>query len=216
MKIPTSKAAETILAEAERMNPGPWIKHSRLAGECAGKIAIKSKTLDPEAAGILGMLHDIGRRFGVTDMKHVLDGYRFMNELGYQDSARICLTHSFQVQHIDSYLGGDDISTAEKQYLETELMKIEYDDYDRLIQLCDAIAYPKGVTLIETRLVDVTLRRGFNAYTVRKWKEIFKLKQYFEQKCGESIYRILGVDSLPPDISIPEENKRNKFTGETV
>lgn len=196
MKIPTLSNSYEMLAEAEKINPGPWIIHSKLTGECARKIAEKCDNIEPEAAFILGMLHDIGRRFGVTDMKHVLDGYRFLNGLGYEDCARICLTHSFQYQHIDSYLGGADLTKEEKKYLEDKLMEIEYNDYDRLIQFCDALAYPKGVTLIETRLVDVTLRRGFNDYTVRKWTEIFKLKEYFEEKTRSNIYTLLGVEKF--------------------
>lgn len=193
MKIPTLNIAQEILDEAEKMNPGPWIVHSKLTGECARKIAEKCDAIEPESAYILGMLHDIGRRFGITDMKHVLDGYRFMNELGYEDSARICLTHSFQYHNIDSYLGGADLTAKEKRYLEDKLMEVEYNDYDRLIQLCDALAYPKGITLIEIRLVDVTLRRGFNDYTVKKWNEIFKLKDYFEEKTRSNLYTLLGV-----------------------
>ena len=33
--LPTRKEAERLLAEAEKCNPGPWGKHSRVAAHCA-------------------------------------------------------------------------------------------------------------------------------------------------------------------------------------
>ena len=61
MKIPTLGQTEAYLEEAERMNPGRWIPHSRYVGEAARVIATHHPELDPESAYILGCLHDIGR-----------------------------------------------------------------------------------------------------------------------------------------------------------
>ena len=33
----------------------------------------------------MGLLHDIGRREGVTGMRHTLDGYRYLLEQGFDD-----------------------------------------------------------------------------------------------------------------------------------
>jgi len=62
-----------------------------------------------------------------------------------------------------------------------------------LIQLCDAISFPNGPTYIEKRLVDVVLRRGFNEVTIPKWKALFKLKQYFDNKANMDIYKLLQM-----------------------
>ena len=46
--------------------------------------------LDPEVAYVLGLLHDIGRcrtARGVPDVRHVLNGYAQLTELGYEDAA---------------------------------------------------------------------------------------------------------------------------------
>ena len=51
--------------------------------------------MNPDAAYVMGLLHDIGRREGIMDMRHIYAGYLFMSSLGYDDSARICLTHCF-------------------------------------------------------------------------------------------------------------------------
>lgn len=193
MKVPTVAEAKKLLSEAEKLNSGLWIAHNRTAGFCASAIAEKCDNLNPEYAYVLGLLHDIGRREGVSDMKHIIDGYRFMKSMGYDDSARICLTHSFPYKNINSYNGKNDCSEEETEFIQTFLENTEYDDYDRLIQLCDAISFPDGATFLEKRLVDVVMRRGFNDYTLQKWKAFFELKEYFDNKTQTDIYKILNV-----------------------
>ncbi|MGN0501579.1 MAG: HD domain-containing protein [Ruminococcus sp.] len=193
MKVPSVSDAEKFLKEAERLNSGLWIAHNRTAGFCARAIAEKCDSLNPEYAYVLGLLHDIGRREGVTDMKHIIDGYNFMISMGYDDSARICLTHSFPDKNIKSYNGKNDCNKNETEFILSFLENREYDDYDRLIQLCDAISFPSGAAFIEKRLVDVVMRRGFNDYTVQKWKAFFELKKYFDNKTLTDIYKILNV-----------------------
>lgn len=60
----------------------------------------------------------------------------------------------------------------------------------RLIQLCDALSLPAGVVSMESRLIDVALRHGFNDYTAEKWKAFYRLKAYFDCKMGGNIYTI--------------------------
>ena len=47
------------------------------------KIASACGDMDVEKAYILGLLHDIGREFGVRHLGHVYDGYVYMKSLGY-------------------------------------------------------------------------------------------------------------------------------------
>jgi hypothetical protein len=76
------------------------------------------------------------------------------------------------------------------------LARIEYSPYDRLIQLCDALALPDGFCLIEKRLLEVALRRGVNSFTVEKWKAFLEVQREFEDVIGCSIYSLLpGVVS---------------------
>ena len=103
--LPTRERAEALLEEAEACNPGPWGNHSRTAAHCAEKIAQACGNLDPDKAYILGLLHDIGRKFGVRHLGHVSDGYSYMMSLGYDEAARICLTHSFHSQSMEDYIG---------------------------------------------------------------------------------------------------------------
>lgn len=90
---PTRNEAMRLLEEAEKMNPGPWGDHSRTVAHCAECIAAKSG-LDAEKAYVVGLLHDIGRRFGKRHLGHVSDGYSYMMSLGYDEPARVCLIFS--------------------------------------------------------------------------------------------------------------------------
>ena len=191
MTIPTRQQAEDYLAEAKSLNPGPWVAHSIQVGQAAHRIAIAHPTLDPERAYILGLLHDIGRREGVFHMRHVLDGYNFLIAEGYSEAARICLTHSYPIPDVGARSGKWDATAAEEACLADFLAKIEYTPYDRLIQLCDAICLPRGPVLIEKRLLDVTLRHGFNDFTTRKWQAFFDIQQEFETALGRSVYSLL-------------------------
>ncbi len=74
MGYPDRQKAEEILREAESCNPGPWGNHSRTAAHCAEKITELSG-MDTEKAYVLGLLHDIGRKFGVRHLGHVSEGY---------------------------------------------------------------------------------------------------------------------------------------------
>jgi hypothetical protein len=191
MLLPSQSEAETLLTEAEHLNPGPWVAHSRLVAAAAEAIATACGDLDTHTAHTVGLLHDIGRRFGVSGARHVMDGYRYLSSKGYAVPARVCLTHSYPYQHVDSIFGADDLTPVEHAELDHLLMSIEYDDFDRLIQLCDSLAMASGYVLIEKRLVDVLLRYGPNEYIVPKWRAIMDLKAYFDRRVRGSIYHLL-------------------------
>lgn len=105
LSIPPLSEAEAILAEAEKMNPGPWVQHSIFAAQAAKLIADNCPMLDPEKAYVLGLLHDIGRRYGITNMRHSIDGYTYAMQNGYDDLGKICITHSFQTRNIQEAFG---------------------------------------------------------------------------------------------------------------
>ena len=192
--IPTRQEAERLLREAERRNPGPWGNHSRVAAHCAEKIAAACEGMDAEKAYILGLLHDIGRKFGGRHLGHVSDGYTYMMSLGYDEAARICLTHSFNNMTTDEYIGKFDTTGEELALIRTELSRVAADDYDRLIQLCDSLAGSGRVMNIEDRMNDV--RRRYGNYPQPKWDSNMRLKAYFEEKAGTSIYDLVEKDTF--------------------
>jgi len=191
MNIPSLELAETFIKEAQELNPGPWVQHSFFVGKAAEAIAGHHPKLNSQFAFILGYLHDIGRRAGTADMRHTLDGYYFLIEQGFDSAARICITHVFPLKHINSVAGKWDCTKQELRFLEDYLSGIEFDEYDRLIQLCDAIALPSGYCLVEKRLMDVALRRGVNEFSVPRWMAFLEIQKEFEDAIGQSIYRVL-------------------------
>jgi hypothetical protein len=191
LKFPSRGETEALLDEAGILNPGPWTAHSRYAALAAETIAERCSELDPQKAYILGCLHDIGRRVGVTGMRHVIDGYHFLSSRGFEDAARICLTHSYPIKVAASGFGGWDGSEEELQFVQDFLDRNEYTLYDRLIQLCDSLALPTGFCLLEKRMVDVVMRYGFNEYAIPKWQAYFDIKREFDRATGGSIYNLL-------------------------
>jgi len=192
MDLPDLKSARAYLRSAEACNPGPWAAHSRNVAAAARIIAERHPDLDPEAAQVLGLLHDIGRREGVTGMRHVYDGRAYLLAEGWPDAARICLTHSFPYQDVRAASSRWDCTEAEIDELKAALEACRYDDYDRLVQLCDSIAIPEGFCLMEKRLVDVVLRyKNFDEFTLLKWEAYFKIKADLETRIGTSIYDLL-------------------------
>lgn len=192
MRIPDIREAISLLEYAETKNRGPWVAHSYCVADCARRIARACKELDEEAAYVMGLLHDIGRIEGFSYMHHIISGYNFLKERGYTDAAKVSLTHSFPTQDIRAYIGQLDCSEEEVAFVKDFLSKTVFDDYDRLIQLCDSIALPQGPCLMEKRLVDVVLRYDkLNSFIITKWRKYFELKDYFELKIGKSVYILL-------------------------
>jgi putative nucleotidyltransferase with HDIG domain len=115
-KILNKETADELLAWAGKKNPGKWIEHSYNVARSAETIA-KDCSLDSNFAYILGLLHDIGRYEGITNLRHVYAGYNLMNEKGYNDIAKICLTHSFPYKNFGAFQGNIDCTLEEINYL---------------------------------------------------------------------------------------------------
>jgi HD domain len=194
--VPTVDQARAYLQEASDLNPGPWVRHIEYVAMAARAIAEHDPRLDPERAYVLGLLHDIGRRTGgpnVADVRHLLDGFAFMRTEGFEGCARVCLTHSFPspIKDVRAFASAWDCPTEERDFVQSYLNAVEYSAYDRLIQLCDALAQPTGFCLIEKRLVEVALRHGFNEFTLAKWRAYLGLRQEFDEATSTSVYRRL-------------------------
>lgn len=195
--IPSREEAFRLVKEGLKLNPGPWGRHCLTAAHCAEKIAAACGDMDAERAYILGLLHDIGRTFGVRHLGHVSDGFSYMKRLGYDEVAQVCLTHSFNNHTVEEYIGRFDVSEEELTLIKTELAKTEYDEYDRLIQLCDALAGADGVLDIEERMGDV--KRRYGSFPQDKWNANLALKKHFEEKMGKDIYTVCEKESFVPE-----------------
>lgn len=190
MKL-TCTTAEKALGEAYASNPGPWADHSRYVALACRNIAERCPHLDADTAYIYGLLHDIGRYAGITSERHLIDGYRYCMERGWEKAAQICISHAFMVKDISSSIGVFDMSPEDKEFMADFVKTAVYDDYDYLVQLCDALALPTGFCLLEKRFVDVAIRYGTHPATVDRWKAVLGIKVHFEKIMGCSIYDVL-------------------------
>ena len=187
--LPAADEAMRELEIAGKLNPGPWVKHSINVGIAAKNIAGKIPAMDPEKAYIVGLLHDIGRRVGIVDIPtHICEGYRYCMEKGWDEAARICMTHSYlRMRDEFSYEPENDQEKAIKAFI----LNCEADNYDRLIQLCDSLAVDYGFVILEKRFVDVTRRYGIMEGYIRGWETAFAIKESFEKEMGCSVYDVL-------------------------
>lgn len=156
--LPTIEEAEKELKLAEELNPGPWVKHSINVGIAARNIARKLSNLNENKAYIIGLLHDIGRRVGIVNIpKHVYEGYKYSTDKGWDEVAKICMTHSYPLMKEEFNY---EPITEEERSIKEYILQCEEDDYDKLIQICDALATDYGFVILEKRFVDVTRRYG--------------------------------------------------------
>ena len=184
--------AEHLLAEAGNLNPGAWIPHCRFTARAAEGIARRCE-LNPDLAYTLGLLHDIGRRFGVCKIRHSYEGFCFLNSLGYPVHARICITHSYNLKDMAIFDHQNDYLPGEQSFVSDFIHAAEYDDYDRLIQLSDCLALPDRVCRLEDRIADILSRtENPNELFRRNLHEKYRLLEYFREKSGsdlEFLYR---------------------------
>ena len=178
--------ANQIFKEACELNKGDWIEHSEYVANLARKIAMKSG-LNSEKAYILGLLHDIGRRNGIVQARHAIEGYKYMVDK-CEEIARICLTHTFQYKDVMGIYDTWDCSEEEVEMVKDYLEHTTYDDYDKLIQFCDAVSLAKGYCIAEQKMVSSVLRFGFKETTIAKWQATLSLKSYWDSKVSGNVY----------------------------
>lgn len=208
--LPSIETAKAELALAGELNPGPWTAHSENVGLAARNIAERLPDLDPEKAQVLGLLHDIGRRVGVVSIpRHVAEGYRYAMGRGWEEAARICMTHSYPL------MAGDwdrEPEAPEEIEIKNYILNCQADDYDRLIQLCDGLAMDFGFCILEKRLVDVARRYGLAENTLARWNAFFAIKDGFEARMGCSVYDCLPdigrTTLITPSPWKPKEERR--------
>ncbi len=197
MEILDLERAEYELEKAYKSNPTPWAVHSKYVAKAARIISSEynkkstNKKLDEDNSYIFGLLHDIGRYTGISVERHLIDGYKYCINYGWDKMAQICITHAFMIQDVNTSIGAFDMSEDDYNFIKNFVANAVYDDYDLLIQLCDCLALPSGFCLLEKRFVDAALRYGTFPQSALRWKKVFEIKEYFEKTIGTSIYNLL-------------------------
>lgn len=173
-----------------------YVFHTRGVARFAKIIAEKVPALDAQKAYVLGLLHDFGKRINEREENrfHAREGYEEMMALGYDDIARICLTHTFHIKDFsdDEYNYPADWLCWAKE----KLAPLVYDDYDRLIQLCDMLTEGFNFVTIEQRADGIAGRYHLSARQKQNLiRDALPLKQHFDILCGEDVYALLQIKS---------------------
>ncbi|MEE6207941.1 MAG: HD domain-containing protein [Alphaproteobacteria bacterium] len=162
-------------------------------------------TLDPDTAYVLGLLHDIGRIKDetVTNIPHGIEGFNYLSKNGYPKLAPICLTHCFITKDIDiadypAY--SPELLKQVKEYLDG----IEYNDYDRVIQMADMFSRGKEILSIRQRLEKNKSFYHINHETYGE--SVYALRDYLNKK-----YEI-NVEKIVSDLFAPKTDSIYMFT----
>ncbi|AHC14862.1 HD domain-containing protein [Salinispira pacifica] len=190
----SKEQAHYLLHEAEGHNPGPWVGHSQHVALAAQAIAFHAG-MDSLLAYTLGLLHDIGRRNGVYKIRHSIDGYRYLESLGLHHHARISITHCYTLKNMAQYNHMDDFSRSERSFVAKYIREQEYDDYDRLIQLCDFLGLPDRICRVEERIADILSRNpDAGPAHMENMKYKYRLQRHFELRMGMSLQTLFAPE----------------------
>lgn len=168
--------------------------HSLAVAFISARLAAHIPGLNTEKAYVLGLLHDYGEVISRTDsaLFHGTSGYDEMLKMGYEDCARICLTHTF----LSADFEVTDYVYPQKEMLRAkELMqKLLMDDYDRVVQISDLLVNGYTPVTIEQRLNFIREKYHISetAYE-RKLLEANRFKKVLDNQCGLNIYTLIGI-----------------------
>ena len=184
-----------VISNSSPQSAREYIFHTTGIAKAASLIAAKCG-LNEKTAYITGLLHDWGKiqKQQVTGKSHFMVGYDKMLSIGFDGVARICLTHSFPDADFD-FADYPSYPVVDLQRAKQLISQIKYDDYDRLIQLCDIffeatskISYQRRIACIRNRY---NLTTEQTAVLERKAAEN---KKYFDDKCQCDIYKLLQIE----------------------
>jgi len=153
-----------------KINTSSWISHSFYSGEVCATIAAQLG-LDVDRAKTAGLLHDYGRKFNHT-FNHTIEGFEALLNMGWDNEAIGCLTHSFvnggrcsnnEPALEGFYLDGEGNAKwregTNKDDMTLFLENYKYTDYDILLNIADLMATDKGIVSPKERIADIATRR---------------------------------------------------------
>lgn len=169
--------------------------HTLGVAKAAEAIAAHIEGMDCDKAYVLGLLHDYGKRISerTEGRFHGREGYEAMQEMGYPEVAKICLTHTFPNKNFSE----DEFSYPQdwQDWSRKTLSELEYNDYDYLIALCDKFFEGMSMVSIAKRVKGIVQRYGLAPSQEKILIEgAMRLKEYFDRKTGCDIYDILGIE----------------------
>lgn len=166
-------------------------------------------TVDSELAYQAGLMHDIGKADPAwTGLNHIVLGYKALLELGWDDLAQIAMTHTYygydKVDRQEFWEEFDD--PAELKLTQDYMATVELTDLDLLLQLVDNMAHAVGIMSISDRFCDILIRHGIRN-AGEHLKELYRLKLYFDEKCGMNIYLLFKDEIIRTALEEPNDKR---------
>ncbi len=196
--------------------------HSKNLAVATRKIAeqmVKNgvKTVDPDEAYICALLHDIGKtRKEFTGLNHPVKAYRMLMEKGWEVPARIAMTHTYYgYAEIDRSDFWERFSGTEEelQFTKEYMQGVKLEDLDLLVQLLDNMVHTYGVMSIADRFCDIQVRHH-TQNGGQHLRVLYKLKMYFDEKCGMNIYEMFRDDIIQNCLETPNRDLKRHLKKE--
>lgn len=188
--------------------------HSAMVARAARTVAEQMTkngvtTVDSELAYQAGLMHDIGKADSAwTGLNHIVLGYKALLELGWEDLAQIAMTHTYYgYDKVDRQEFWEEFDDPEELKLTQDYMTtVKLTDLDLLLQLVDNMAHAVGIMSISDRFCDILIRHGIRN-AGEHLKELYRLKLYFDEKCGMNIYLLFKDEIIRTALEEPNDKR---------
>ena len=169
-------------------------RHCHGVAIIAETIASKTPYLNADLAYVMGLLHDCGRIVDeyATGDYHGVVGYHLLCQKRWPQLAKISVTHNFVDKDFDIELMPH--PRKDMIFCKNYLTTVEYDDYDRLLQLADAVNNLGNNCTVEQRYRSIAVR--YNVAYDKLLSVIAsynKIKHHFDELCRKDVYDLIGV-----------------------
>ena len=153
--------------EDNRFNKSSWLSHSFNNAIVCYNLA-KALNLNCNTAFTYGLLHDYGRKYSHT-FDHVIKGFEGLIDLGLENEAKACITHSFinggRYSNNESpendflYDGQKEIINDNSDEITLVLNNSIYTPYDDILNIADLMATDHEIVSPLDRINDIASRR---------------------------------------------------------
>jgi uncharacterized protein len=195
---------EQALALLNKHCPGhtSWRAHCLQVGAAARYLAElisqRGYSIDVEQAGVLGLLHDLGRS-REHSLRHGIEGYLLVRTEGYGQEGRICLMHILKGRTLHQAAKLGMLTPEEHGQLEREgWSSSEPSLEEKTAILADALMSDTGLVPIEEKYANARRRYGAQPHLRDDEAWVNGIAEEITQLLGRAPYDALR--ELPDDV----------------